>query len=47
MIQDCSMNFPFPVLQGVQAVTGLPPMKLDALMALSQPQNMNKSSVHE
>lgn len=34
MIQDCSMNFLFPVLQEVLAVVGLPPVTLNALMVL-------------
>lgn len=34
MVQDCSMNFLIPVLQGVRAAVGLPPMKLNALMEL-------------
>lgn len=33
MIQNCSVNLLFPVLQKVQTVVGLPPRKQNALMA--------------
>jgi len=46
MIQNCSMNFLFPVLQDVLVVVGLPLMKLNELMALHN-SRMKKSKAHK